>query len=147
MTTVVKVYDYAGFVSVELPYNLPPVISVISVPFNKKQAPLTPEQVNGALINRLTPGLSVACAHARRLPPAGPDVHLTMVGGNQALLGIVVYILQRQGMRVFAALDTSTKLNYSGPLLILRRQRVGTIGGHLQMVQRAKPASLHSVWS
>lgn len=70
-----------------------------------------------------------------------------LVGGTRALLDIVVYILSRQGMRVFPNFDTSIHLDYSEPLLIFRRQRVGSISGTLQMVQRSKPASLHSNWA
>lgn len=67
MTKVVRIYDYAGLVSVELPYNLPPVISVMTLPGKTKQAPPKPEQVNGPLVKRLTPGLSFGL---RACPPA-----------------------------------------------------------------------------
>ena len=147
MTTKVSVYDYyPGFVSVELPYNLPPVVGALINP-RKGQKPLTPEQLNGTIINLLTPGLRIACDHAKRLPPPGLNVRLTMVGGTNALLDLVAYIVTRQGLHVAAEKDNSTHLNYSGGLVFFRRQIVYTIASTLQVVQRSKPSVFHSVWS
>ena len=121
MTTKVSVYDYPGFVSVELPYNLPQVNTAIGL-LKKGQKPLTLEQLNGNIVNLLTPGLRIACDHARKLPPPGLNVKLTMVGGTYPLLDLVAYIVTRQGLRY-------------------------TIGNSLQLLQRSKPTIFHSVWS